>query len=69
MQHDSYNDKYAEDEQHMFMDESAFDKVTSRHMSSVDTKSQISGCLFGVLGVIVLGFAIWLLKKGSESRR
>ena len=53
----------------MFMDESAFDKVTSRHMSSVDTKSQISGCLFGVLGVIVLGFAIWLLKKGSESRR
>lgn len=53
----------------MFMDRSAFEKASSRYTSAVDTKHQISGCLFGFLGLVVLGFAVWLIHAGRISRR
>lgn len=53
----------------MFMDESAFEKSSARYTSSIDAKQQISGCLFGFLGLIVLGFAVWLIHAGRVSQR
>lgn len=57
------------DEDSMFMDPSAFEKTSSRYTSAVDAKHQISGCLFGFLGLIVLGFATWLIHAGRVSQR
>jgi hypothetical protein len=38
-------------------------------MDSYETQNKISGCLFGYIGTIVLGFAIYLINQGRNSRR
>ena len=34
-----------------------------------DTENKISGCLFGYVGLIVMGFAIYLINQGKNSHR
>jgi len=38
-------------------------------MDDIDNKQEISGCLFGFLGLIILGFAIYLIRAGRVSKR
>ena len=40
-----------------------------RVMSSTDSKNKISGCLFCFIGLIVLGFGIFLCERGANSQR
>ena len=67
--HDNQQAQERLEEENMFMDEAAFEKAASRYTSSVDAKNQISGCLFGFLGLVVLGFASWLIHAGRISQR
>lgn len=45
------------------------DKGVKRVMNSTESKNRISGCLFGFIGLIVLGFGIFLCNRGAHSQR
>jgi len=45
------------------------DYKVRRVMSSAESKNKISGCLFGFIGLIVLGFGIFLCNRGANSQR
>lgn len=45
------------------------DRKVKRVINSAESKNRISGCLFGFLGLIVLGFGIFLCEKGANSKR
>ena len=40
---------------------------TNRYIDSLESKQKISGCMFGIIGTIVLGFGIFLIHKGATS--
>ena len=42
---------------------------SNRYMDSLESKQKISGCMFGFIGTIVLGFGIFLIHKGTTSQR
>jgi len=42
-------------------------KRTNRYIDTLESKQKISGCMFGVIGTIVLGFGIFLIHKGTTS--
>lgn len=37
------------------------------YIDSLESKQKISGCMFGLIGAIVLGFGIFLIRKGTTS--
>jgi hypothetical protein len=45
------------------------DYKVRRVITSTESKNKISGCLFGVIGLIVLGFGIFLCNRGANSQR
>ena len=42
---------------------------SQRVIDSIETRQQLSGCLFGFVGLIVLGFSIFLIHNGTISER
>ena len=45
------------------------EEEVSRYKINQASDNKISGCLFGYIGAIVLGFGIFLIKKGKNSER
>lgn len=41
---------------------------THRLVNNMENKQQLSGCIFGCIGLIVLGFSFYLINKGISSR-
>ena len=40
-----------------------------KRITNIQGRQQISGCLFGCIGLIVLGFAVFLINNGVNSNR
>lgn len=42
---------------------------TARYREQMEARNQLSGCVFGILGIVILGLSSWLLHRGQDSHR
>ena len=47
----------------------AANRGTGRYREKMEARQQLSGCVFGILGLVVLGLSAWLLHRGTASHR
>ena len=58
-----------EDETVFYRDDIRKAERDIKRITNIQGRQQISGCLFGCIGLIVLGFAIFLIRNGVNSNR